>query len=294
MKRRLLCALLTLVLLATAVGCGVAGQLSAEENSLHLYYPTLLDYSQGADAIAYVDVNWEKLPQNDKQAQAETILAMLMGECQEGEFRSPIPAGTSLLSCTIAGSTVSVDFSNAYGQLSGMALTIADYCVALSLTQIPGIYSARITVSGRELAYRDTNRFMASDVLLSSTDDVVRTLTAVLYFPDEEGKLQPEERLLNLYEGETRAGVIVNALLSAPESEKLATLVPADFTVLSVWVEDHSCHLNLSRDALNLLGEDRPLILQAFADSLCQLENVEELWLYVEGEYQESILPDIA
>ena len=283
----LLCAL---GLALTLVGCGVAQKILNENDRLQLYYPTVPEISRGGDAIGSVNIGWENLPQEDKQAQAEEILALLMGECGEKEFRSPIPKGTTLLSCEIKGSTVFVDFSAAYGQLSGMDLTLADYCVTLSLTQLPEIYAVRITVAGQDLAYRDTNRFMASDVLLSSTDDVVRTLAVRLYFPNESGELVPEERLLSLYEGETRAGVIVDALLKGPESGELLPLVPEDFSVLSVRVENDICYLNLPENAAAML-KDNAAAGYGFVNSLCELEDVDEVWFFTEGDYQNGYTP---
>ena len=279
--------LCVLALLLTLVGCGVAEKILSEDDGLQLYYPTDWETSQGGDAIGSVNISWEELPQADKQAQAEKILALLMGQCEAEEFRSPIPNGTTLLSCEIKGSTVYVDFSAAYGQLSGMDLTLADYCVTLSLTQLPEIYAVRITVAGQDLAYRDTNRFMASDVLLSSTEDVVRTLAVRLYFPDAEGTLVPEERLLSLYEGQTRAGVIVDALLKGPESEELLPLAPEGFSVLSVRVENDICYLNLPEDAAEML-KDNAVAGYGFVNSLCELEDVDEVWFFTEGEYQNS------
>ena len=278
----LLCALGLLML----CGCGVAEKI-LNEDGLKLYYPTVLSSSQGGDAIGSVNVGWDKISQGDKQAQAEEILALLMGGCTDKAFRSPIPAGVTLQSCEIRGSTVYVDFSTAYGQLSGMDMTVADYCVTLSLTQIPDIYAVHITVGGKELAYRDTNRFLASDVLLSSTDDVVRTLAVRLYFPDESGVLAPEERLLSLYEGETRVGVIVDALLDGPESETLQPLVPDGFEVLSVRVENGICYLNLPEDAAGMMA-DNAVAGYGFVNSLCELEDVNEVWFFTEGEYQNS------
>ena len=280
----LLCALVSVCLLA---GCGVA-QILNEEESIQLYYPTVLSAAQGADAIGSVSIPWDKL--KDKQAQAEEMLALLMGECKDKAFRSPIPKGTVLLSCEVRGSTAYVDFSAAYGQLSGMDLTLADYCVTLSLTQIPGIYSARITVAGQDLAYRDTNLFLASDVLLSSTEDVVRTLAVRLYFPDAEGVLTDEERLLPLYEGQTRADVIVNALLSGPESEGLQPLAPEGFSVVSVRVENGICYLNLPQSAVEMVA-DNSTAIYGFVNSLCELENVDEVWFFVDGAYQSGYTP---
>ena len=289
--RKIIALICVLAMLLIPVGCGVAQKiLNDEDDSLRLYYPTVLDVSQGGDAIGSVSVAREELPQADKLAQAKAILALLMGGCEDESFRSPIPAGTTLLNCDIKGSTVYVDFSAVYGQLSGIDLTLADYCVTLSLTQIPEIYAVRITVAGQDLAYRDTNRFMASDVLLSSTEDVVRTLATKLYFPDAEGTLTAEERLLTLYEGQTRAEVIVNALLKGPESEELQALVPEDFETLSVRVENGICYLNLPESASEMLA-DNSASGYGFVNSLCELEDVNEVWFLAEGEYQNGYTP---
>ena len=283
--------LCSLILLASLSGCGIAQYHSEDENCLHLYYPTVLALSQGGDAIDSVDIAWESLPQDDRQEQAEAVLALLMGGCEKDDFTSPVPAGTSLLKCTITGRTVWVDFSASYGQLSGMDLTMADYCVALSLTQIPGIYAVRITVAGQELAYRDTNLFLAGDVLLTSTEDVVRTLAAQLYFLGEENVLVPEDRLLTLYEGESRVGVVVNALLSGPETEILRPLLPEGFAVLSVRLDEGVCYLNLPSENLALMPEtamEQRQILWGMVRSLCSVEDVDAVQILIDGEYRDS------
>ena len=279
------------VLALLLTGCGVAQKMLNEGETLSLYYPAALADAGGGDAIDSVSIPRSNLPQEDVQAQAEAVLALLMGEYEEKPFESPIPRGTTLLSCEVKGSTAYVDFSSAYGQLSGMDLTLADYCVTLSLTQLTGIYAVHITVAGQELAYRDTNLFMASDVLLSATENVVRTLAVSLYFPDADGNLTAEERLLSLYEGETRVDVIVSALLAGPENEELQPLVPEGFTVLSARAEDGICYLNLTQSAVELLGDEKTEIFRGFTDSLCELDDVNEVWFFTDGEYQSSMTP---
>ena len=151
------------------------------------------------------------------------MVSLLLEDSADGSLESPIPASTRLLACQVSAGAAWVDFSSAYGQLSGMELTIADYCVTLSLSQIVGIYSVRITVNGTELIYRDSNIFLAGDVLMTSQDDVVQNLSLRLYFPDREtGELTAEERLLTVYEGESQAEVILSALKAGPESESLS------------------------------------------------------------------------
>lgn len=285
-KLQMLLALtLSLCLLAGCAAVGSAG----EKDGLRLYYAAALETHRGGDAIDSVTVDWDRLPEADKTAQAEAVLSLLLGACQEKGFRSPIPAGTTLRSVTIKGGTAWVDFSGNYGQLSGMALTIADYCVTLSLTQLEGIYAVRITVNEQELAYRDSNMFLAGDVLLTSMDDVVRTLTAQLYFPNADGVLTAEERLLTQYEGQSAADVVLSALADGPSAEGLQPLLPEGFTGLTARVEDGVCQLNVLSAGLEETSDDAAQqILEGVMSSLRSLEGVSTVQLYVDGEYMDT------
>ena len=286
MKRKLIVlTALALVLLALA-GCGV---VQKEQEGLRLYYAASLDTHRGGDAIDSVTIDWDELPQGDQVARAESVLALLMGMCQEKGFQSPIPAGTTLRSVTIIGGTACVDFSGSYGQLSGMALTIADYCVALSLTQLDGIYAVRITVNEQELAYRDNDLFLAGDVLLTSMDDVVRTLTARLYFPNSGGDLEAEERLLTQYEGQSAADVVLSALGDGPSGDDLQPLAEKGLSGMTVRMDNGVCQLNMASANMEELEDDtaRQLLL-CVTQSLQSLEGISSVQLYIDGTYAET------
>ena len=284
-RKRIMLTALALVLLALA-GCGA---VQKEQEGLRLYYAASLETHRGGDAIDSVTVDWDALPQGDQVARAESVLALLMGMCQEKGFQSPIPAGTTLRSVTIIGGTACVDFSGSYGQLSGMALTIADYCVALSLTQLEGIYAVRITVNEQELAYRDNDLFLAGDVLLTSMDDVVRTLTARLYFPNSDGDLEAEEQLLTQYEGQSAADVVLSALGDGPSDDDLQPLAEKGLSGMTVRMDNGVCQLNVASASMEELEDDtaRQLLL-CVTQSLQSLEGISSVQLYIDGTYAET------
>ena len=284
-RKRIVLTALALVLVALA-GCGV---VQKEQEGLRLYYAASLDTHRGGDAIDSVTIAWDELPQGDQVARAESVLALLMGACQEKGFQTPIPAGTTLRSVTILGGTACVDFSGSYGQLSGMALTIADYCVALSLTQLEGIYAVRITVNEQELAYRDNDLFLAGDVLLTSMDDVVRTLTARLYFPNSDGVLTAEERLLTQYEGQSAADVVLSALGDGPSDDDLQPLAEKGLSGMTVRMDNGVCQLNVASASMEELEDDtaRQLLL-CVTQSLQSLEGISSVQLYIDGTYTKT------
>ncbi|MBE6918517.1 MAG: hypothetical protein E7469_02400 [Ruminococcaceae bacterium] len=279
--------LLLCVVLLVLLGISVVPDGPDEAETLSLYFPVKEELlSGGGDAVTTVRIDWREMRSKSAQEQAEAALHLLLEGYQDSAFGRVLPGSARLLSCQVSGSTATVDFSAAYGQLSGIDLTIADYCIALSLVQIPGIYTVRITVNGRELAYRDKNYFRADDVLVTSPEDVVRNLAVQLYFPNG-GLLVAEERILTIYEGESQAEAVIEALLTGPENEALKALLPEGFSVLGVRVEGDLCYINLPQSSEELLPSDsaaQRLTVQGLVRSLCSIREVRQVQLLVEGE----------
>jgi hypothetical protein len=47
-----------------------------------------------------------------------------------------------------------VGFSEQYGALADVSLTLADYCVVLTLTQVEGVDTVEISTQGYQASYR--------------------------------------------------------------------------------------------------------------------------------------------
>ena len=291
--RHFLAALLTAALLLSLAACGSTNSAG----QLRLYYPAELSTKSrstgGGDAIASVQVDWQQIggDQLGRQQQAQYIMEQLLGACKASGFTSPVPDGTALRSCTVTGGTVSVDLSSEYDHLTGIDRTIADYCITLSLMQLTGILAVRLTVEGELPADRTNEVYTSEEVLLTSPEDIVRTVKVVLYFPDQTGQLVGEERRLTVYEGETIALAVVKALTERPMDSYGGLdepLLPAEFTALGANTEGGTCYLNLPSSVTVLLPEDADAqnrMIQGLVDSLCSLEGVEQVQLMLDGEY---------
>lgn len=284
--KKVIALILGLVMLGL-LGFSVVPDGPDETETLSLYFPVRQEeLSGGGDIITAVRVDWRELREKPALEQAEAVLSMLLDGYGENSFGRIVPGGTKMLSCVLSGSTVTVDFSAGYAQLSGIDLTVADYCIALSLVQIPGIYTVHITVNGRELAYRTKSDFHADDILVTSPEDVVRNMPVQLYFFNG-GLLDSEERILTIYEGDSPAAAVMDALLAGPESDGWLPLLPEGFAVLGVRVEDSVCYLNLPAATAALLHEDSAAQrqnLMGMVRSLCSIRSVKQVQFLVEGE----------
>ena len=300
MRRRIGIWLLASLLVWSAAGCGEKNAADGTENTsayLRLYCPADLSEKNrstgGGDAVNGIPISWKQVRGDDRgrQQQAQYIMELLLGGCTDKDFICPVPKGTAVNSCTVTGGTVSVDLSREYEQLVGAERTIADYCITLSLMQLDGIYAVRLTVNGLLPEGRTNGVYTSAEVLLTSPEDIVRTVKVTLYFPTGSGTLTGEERRLTVYEGETVAQAVVKALAERPMDSYAGSeqLLPEGFAVLDTKVEDGTCYLNLAGSVTALLPEDstdQERMIQGLVDSLCSLEDVSQVQLMVDGEYQ--------
>ena len=289
--KRLAAALLCAVLLL-ATGCAyavVTDQQAADEYLLY-FQEADLSGAAGGDALRAEKRQLESAETWNTAFLAEQLVTELLNGPQDETLKGVVPAGTVLLSLELEGSRAKVDLSSSYRILSGVSLTLADYAITLTLTQLPEISSVSITVRGEELAYRDTQRFDARDLLMSTNEDVVGTVMAQLYFLSEGGLLLTEERTLDLYEGDSQADAVVEALAAGPTEKTLYPVLPEGFQVKSVWLEENVCYVNLPTAALaEIPAESRlDLALRALVRSLSGLETVDEVRFLVDGEFAES------
>lgn len=284
-------ALLCCVLLILGCAClGTAEEEPAETPYILYFQERELQAAAGSGALRKVGARLTETAGMSDEEIAEILMIELLAGPVDETLKRTIPAGTTLSSLEVEGTRAYVDLSSTYGMLSGVALTLADQSIALTLTQLPGILSVKITVLGQELEYRDKQIFTGRDVLLAPEGDVVSTLETLLYFPDETGQLAAEERKLDLYEGDTQVGVVLRALENGPETKELQPVLPEGFRVRSAWLEESVCYVNLSGHLLESLPENAALepVLEALGRSFCGLDAVTETRFLVDGEYADD------
>lgn len=290
--KRLLALLVCGALVSACSGCAYAAAQAAQasENSYELYFARKnLSDARGGDAMEYEQVTVTDANQLGPDALARELMDRLLSGPRGEELQSPFPAGTQLLSLQVDGGRALVDLSGQYSTLSGVGLTLADYSITMTISQIPEIRSVAVTVRGQELAYRNKQNFMQSDVLLSTSEDVVSTVAVRLWFLSAGGELLAEPQTVELYEGDTQVEAVVSALLDGPEDRDLHTALPEGFAIQSVWTENNVCYVDLPSAAAGGLTDPAVLhtALTALSKSLCSLPTVAEVRFLVDGEQAE-------
>ena len=256
-----------------------------EESGYALYFLSDLDTSGGADAIAASGTRFTPDETMETEDCVRALMEALLAGPDDSGLRSPIPEGTALRSVVVSGRRAQVDLSAQYGRLSGIDLSLADYCITLTLSQLPNVNAVSITAEGSELPYRKTQVLLSADTLLSSRESGLRPITVQLYFLDSAtGELRAEQQTLALYEGQTRVNALLEALAQGPEDDSLVSLLPEDFAVISSRIENGVCYLNLpASGSLPENEAERDLMLSALEQSILSLGGVDEVQFLIEG-----------
>lgn len=276
MKR--LSLLLALLLLLT--GCGEKNAAGGEEGAYAVYF---LSNTLQSSALKSEE---RRVP--DGVPPAEGLLhALLSGPTGEG-LVSPIPAGTLLRAWSLDDEgTLHVDFSEQYGGLSGVDLTLADYCVALTLCALPNVECVSITVEGEPIAFRSHQLLRATDVILSGSEDAPIYYSSTLYFSrDSGGGLGAERRDLLITENQSLSTALLSALMAGPTEEGLSSPFPKDAALLSAYVDGGICYVNFSQEFLTNAPDGsraQMLLLYSIVNTLCTQPKVAGVHLFVDG-----------
>lgn len=275
MKRK---AVLLLACLLLLTSCAENTGGNTEEMGTAVYFATQDPCAEG------LAVKSESRTLNGTGEPVEELMDMLLSTPGSRELISPIPTGVKVNSWSLDGGVVYLEMSEGYGGLSGINLTIADYCITLTLCQLDQVRSVVISVEGNLIPSRYYQALRISDVLLSDSETDIMPSGTTLYFPKADGAhLGIERRDLSAGSGQIRSQAVIEALMQGPESEGLRSLIPKDTQLLSVTAESGVCYVNFSKSLAAGTSEEK-LLLYSVVNSLCALSGVDRVQLLIEGE----------
>ena len=176
MKKRFLALALAFLLAAGAAGCSPSPTAHMPE---YVLYFTVNSDGTDPSAAHGSALGWEAYdaaqctadhPVGESCPSPDDLLeALLAGPTQEG-LTSPFPSGVSLRSWSWDESQpgqLNVNLSEQYSGLTDISLTLADYCIVLTLSQLEGVDTVEITSTGYAANYRSHAALKAEEAELS-------------------------------------------------------------------------------------------------------------------------------
>lgn len=291
--KRFVIALLGIMLFC--LGLSACNRPEPEGEQYEVYY--LADHADVQSAA--LGSQTIRIPEGDEPVDA--LLAALLTEPAAENLRRSIPEGVLLRGWTLENGVLTVDFSTRYGALSGIELTLADYSVTMTLSQVSEVLSVVTTVESDAISYRDRQNLHPEDVLLALHRSVPteREVALWLLAETEDGfQAQRQTQTILLAQDESLVMAVLRVLITEAEADGVLG-IPAEMDILSVRVKDGLCALNLSASFFEMLPEegDQNLAgLTALVLTLCELDNIDAVRLYADGEpaprYGQIVLPE--
>ena len=163
-SRRALAGLLTLLLLLCA--CGQKSEEKQRGDYVLYFLSGALKAGTSGHGPA---LDWEPYA-CEEAPQPETLLKVLLSGPTLEELASPFPKGVTLRQCVWdeeRPGVLVVSLSEQYGALTDISLTLADYCIVLTLSQLEGVEGVEIRAGGYSSDYRSHQLLQAEEALLT-------------------------------------------------------------------------------------------------------------------------------
>ena len=159
MRKRWYVFLLSLLILLCACGCGTEPEGDGADYVLYFLSD---EEGHGAALKAQPYAGAEGVPT------PEALVRALLNGPTEGNLKTPFPRGLSLLECRWdeEAGAVRLLLSEQYGALTDISLTLADYSLVLTLSQLEGVETVEIFTEGHSFSYRSHSALSAEEALL--------------------------------------------------------------------------------------------------------------------------------
>ena len=163
-RRRALAWLLTLLMLLCA--CGRSGEEKQRGDYVLYFLSGSLKAGRSGHGPA---LDWEPY-EGEGTPEPEALLEALLAGPSLEELASPFPKGVTLRQCVWdeeRPGVLVVSLSEQYGALTDISLTLADYCIVLTLSQLEGVEGVEIRSGGYGSDYRSHQLLQAEEALLA-------------------------------------------------------------------------------------------------------------------------------
>ena len=264
--------LLAACLLAALCACAGSGQ---DGETLEVYRVLKTPWQTNGELLRPETVRFDHPPQ------VEDALDAVFSEPEDPQLSNGM--GTAaVVDWSLSGGEISLELSEAYGNLTNMRRTIAEYCLTLTLVQLEGVEAVSIYCDGVPTALGLT----AGDALLYDIQSNPYEKQVRLYFSDGADLLIEETRGLSVDEDMPTERYVLEELLRGPVGKSLSTLLPEGTRLLSVSTRDGVCTVDLSGEFLAGDYRDdthRRLAVYSLVNTLTALPDVDAVELYAGG-----------
>ena len=248
--------------------------------------------------IYYLDASGTVLTPNEYRTETrdtDLLIAELMDQLRtvpnDLDSQSAIPERVEYRDFRREEMVVYLLFSDSYNAMSRDQEILCRAALAKTLTQAPGVNYISILAGEQPIlnAKGQPVGMMAGGDFIDSVSDVnaYERTVLTLYFTDEKGeRLYPETREVVHNTNTSMAQLVLEELISGPESFSLCPTVPEDTRLLNVTVNDNVCYINFDENFLRGSGSLAVadyIPIYAIVNSLAEAAGINRVQIAVNG-----------
>lgn len=225
--------------------------------------------------------------------QVDEVLTLLATPSSKLEYYAPLSQEISVISRSLVGGHLTVDFSEEYNRLDTVTEILTRASVVKSLTQVEGVNKVSFCVKGEPLkdSLGKEVGTMTAAMFIDNAGEEISTydkVTVRLYFANEKGdKLVALNRTKAYNTNISLDKFIVEELIKGPEASTKGAYptVNSNTKVITTLVKDRTCYVDFDSAFLNKTYEiDAEVAIYSIVNSLCELAGVDRVQFSVNGE----------
>lgn len=255
-----------------------------------------------SDVTGLVEKEYETtLSRDETVALVEEFLKQLQSGGEDANSKSPISENVEILDYQIKNTQLSLFFSAAYNEKSGIEEILSRAAIVESLCQIDGISYVEFYVEDQPLMLAgNAVGLMNQDSFVLNLEDQgeEKSKQVTLYFANAKGTALRAVSTSVTYNSATPlAKMLVERLIHGEETimglekqeNEIIPPIPEETVLNSLTIRDQVCYVDLGSGFNNLLeGISSEVSVYALVNTLCELPNVNHVQFTIDGEPQDK------
>lgn len=205
---------------------------------------------------------------------------------------SIFPEGVEITAQDLTDGQLTLTFNEAYLQLSGQEEMLLRAGLVLTMVQMADVRTVVFHIGNDVLrdASGEPVGAMTGSMFLNNLigENSYQYASLALYFSNSAGnRIVRETRNIHYSANTTLEKAVMEQLIKGPMNSGLLPILPENVSVLGITVKDNVCTLNLSKEFLDVRGDDTILpevTVYGIVDTLCDVLRVERVQFQVEGQ----------
>ncbi len=251
----------------------------------------------GDMVIYYLNREMTKVIPQNYELQAETldeqieeVIEQLQTQPDSSDLRYALPSDVEILSYTMSGYQLTVDFSESYSKLKDSEEVLVRAAIAKSLLGIPGISYVLFTIQSEPLldAMGNVVGSMNLENFVENPGKQINSsiqTTLTLYFANSDGTaLVKETREVHHSSNISMEKLVIEQLMEGPKENGHQGIIPSETKLITSSVVDGVCYINFDNTFQNQDASiSETVLLYSIVNSLCELSTVEKVQISING-----------